>query len=212
VVDLLQLFIPRVIKRVVDDLTLMQVDRSGLLDAYAMIILALGLCIGFFRFLLAPLPSGHGPHCRRSTAQPPFLAHPDLSPAYFDRVRTGDLMAHATNDIQQVRMASGMGLVALNDALFLGSAAIGFMVYINLELTLYVSDSHAADRSGHPVFQPADAPPLQTGAGRLQRTHRSRPGTLLPVSASSWPTMPKKLRPARLPGSPMPMSMKISTW
>jgi ATP-binding cassette subfamily B multidrug efflux pump len=47
-------------------------------------------------------------------------------------------MAHATNDIQQVRMASGMGLVALNDALFLGSAAIGFMVYINLELTLYV--------------------------------------------------------------------------
>jgi ATP-binding cassette subfamily B multidrug efflux pump len=32
VVDLLQLFIPRVIKRVVDDLTLMQVDRGGLLD------------------------------------------------------------------------------------------------------------------------------------------------------------------------------------
>jgi ATP-binding cassette subfamily B protein len=28
--------------------------------------------------------------------------------------------------------------VALNDALFLGSAAIGFMIYINLELTLYV--------------------------------------------------------------------------
>jgi hypothetical protein len=49
VVDLLQLFIPRVIKRVVDDLTLMQVDRSGLLQ-YAVTILALGLCIGFFRF------------------------------------------------------------------------------------------------------------------------------------------------------------------
>jgi ATP-binding cassette subfamily B protein len=35
-------------------------------------------------------------------------------------------------------MAAGMGLVAMNDALFLGSAAIGFMIYINLELTLYV--------------------------------------------------------------------------
>ena len=49
IVDLLQLFIPRVIKRVVDDLTLIQVDRSGLLK-YALIIVALGLCIGFFRF------------------------------------------------------------------------------------------------------------------------------------------------------------------
>jgi ATP-binding cassette subfamily B protein len=47
-------------------------------------------------------------------------------------------MAHATNDIQQVRMAAGMGLVAVNDAVLLGAAAIGFMLYIHIELTLYV--------------------------------------------------------------------------
>jgi ATP-binding cassette subfamily B protein len=34
-------------------------------------------------------------------------------------------------------MASGFGLVALTDAVFLGTAAIGFMAYINVELTLY---------------------------------------------------------------------------
>jgi ATP-binding cassette subfamily B protein len=61
-----------------------------------------------------------------------------LSAGFFDRTKTGDLMAHATNDIQQVRMASGMGLVALNDAIVLGAAAIGFMLYIHVELTLYV--------------------------------------------------------------------------
>ncbi|BBO67742.1 multidrug ABC transporter ATP-binding protein [Desulfosarcina alkanivorans] len=137
VVDLLQLFIPRVIKRVVDDLTLLRVDRSGLLDA-ALTILALGLCIGIFRFFWRRSLLGTARLVEEALRNRLFAHVQTLSPAYFDRVLTGDLMAHATNDIQQVRMASGMGLVALNDALFLGSAAIGFMVYINLELTLYV--------------------------------------------------------------------------
>jgi ATP-binding cassette subfamily B multidrug efflux pump len=61
-----------------------------------------------------------------------------LSASYFDRTQTGDLMAHASNDIQQVRMAAGMGMVALNDAIVLGAAAIGFMLYINVKLTLFV--------------------------------------------------------------------------
>ncbi|MGD2028383.1 MAG: ABC transporter ATP-binding protein, partial [Desulfobacterales bacterium] len=50
----------------------------------------------------------------------------------------GDLMAHATNDIQHIRMATGMGMVALTDAIVLGTAAIGFMAYINVKLTVYV--------------------------------------------------------------------------
>ena len=137
VVDLLQLFIPRVIKQAVDDLTLLQVDRSGLLDQ-AILILALGLCIGCFRFFWRRCLLGTARKTEEGIRNRLFAHIQTLSPAYFDRVRTGDLMAHATNDIQQVRMASGMGLVALNDAVFLGSAAIGFMVYINLELTLYV--------------------------------------------------------------------------
>lgn len=61
-----------------------------------------------------------------------------LSAGYFDKVRTGDLMAHATNDIQHLRMAVGMGMVALTDAIIMGAAAIGFMAYIHLQLTLYV--------------------------------------------------------------------------
>jgi ATP-binding cassette subfamily B protein len=137
IVDLLQLFIPRVIKRAVDDLTLLHVNRGDLL-AFALTILALGLCIGFFRFFWRRCLLGTARKTEEALRNRLFKHIQNLSPSYFDRVRTGDLMAHATNDIQQVRMASGMGLVALNDAVFLGSAAIGFMVYINLELTLYV--------------------------------------------------------------------------
>ena len=137
VVDLLQLFIPRVIKRVVDTLSLLQVDHRGLL-VDALVIMVLGLCIGIFRFFWRRSLLGTARSTEEALRDRLFTHLQTLSPAYFDRMRTGDLMAHATNDIQQVRMAAGMGLVALNDAVFLGSAAIGFMSYINLELTLYV--------------------------------------------------------------------------
>jgi len=45
-------------------------------------------------------------------------------------------MARAVNDIDAVRMATGMGLVALTDGVVLGLATIGFMLYINVELAL----------------------------------------------------------------------------
>jgi len=45
-------------------------------------------------------------------------------------------MARAMNDINAIRMASGMGLVALIDGTVLGLAAIGFMMSIDLKLTL----------------------------------------------------------------------------
>jgi len=136
-VDLLQLLIPRVIKWAVDDLASMQVDVSELLR-YAGIIAVMGIFIGLFRYLWRRCLLGMS---RRLEAdlRDRLLQHiQTLSASYFDRTRTGDLMAHATNDIMQVRMASGMGLVALNDAVVMGAAAIGFMLYIHVQLTLYV--------------------------------------------------------------------------
>ncbi|MFO7688929.1 MAG: ABC transporter ATP-binding protein [Desulfobacterales bacterium] len=137
IVDVLQLFIPRVIKWVIDDLTAMRIEPAELLG-YALQIVGIAVLIGLFRFIWR--------HCLLGTSRRveeglrnELLAHVQtLSPSYFDRTKTGDLMAHATNDIQQVRMATGMGLVAINDALVLGVASIGFMAYINLRLTLLV--------------------------------------------------------------------------
>ncbi len=137
IVDLLQLFIPRVIKNAIDDLTLLQVDAKGLL-VYALMLLGLGLLIGVFRFFWRRCLLGTARKTEEALRNRLFSHIQSLSPAYFDRMRIGDLMAHATNDITQVRMASGMGLVALNDAIFLGSAAIGFMMVIHFKLTLYV--------------------------------------------------------------------------
>jgi len=135
IVDLLQLFIPRVIKLAVDDLTRYQATSARLLS-YAGMILALALGIVVFRVVWRRCLFGHSRQVEEALRNRLFAHLQTLSFSYFDRANTGDLMAHATNDVQAVQLAAGMGLVALTDTLVLGTAAIGFMLYINPSLTL----------------------------------------------------------------------------
>ncbi len=136
-VDFLQLFIPRVIKRAVDDLTSLRSTSADLLG-YALVIVGLALLIAVFRYIWRRLLLGTSRRIEEGLRNRLFAHIQTLSAAYFDRVSAGELMAHATNDIKQVRMAAGMGLVALNDAVVLGMASVAFMVYIDLRLTAFV--------------------------------------------------------------------------
>jgi len=136
VVDVLQLVIPRIIKWAVDDLTVMRVETGRLL-LYAGVMCVIGVLIGVFRYVWRLCLLGTSRRVEQGLRDRLFSHLQTLSAAYFDRTRTGDLMAHATNDIQQIRMATGMGLVALNDAVVMGAAAIAFMAYINLALTCF---------------------------------------------------------------------------
>ena len=58
-----------------------------------------------------------------------------LSLSFYQRTKTGDLMARSINDINAIRMATGIGMVALADGIIMGVAAIGFMLYISPYLT-----------------------------------------------------------------------------
>ena len=137
IVDFLQLIIPRIIKTAVDELTLYQASWEGLVRQ-ALAILMLGVLIGGFRYVWRRCLLGTSRRVEEALRNRLFRHLQTLSPRFFDSAATGDLMAHATNDINQVRMATGMGMVALNDAVVLGAAAIGFMLYINVQLTLFV--------------------------------------------------------------------------
>ena len=137
IVDVLQLFIPRIIKWTVDGLTALQIDLGQLL-IYAIYMAVIAVSIGAFRYVWRRCLLGTSRRVEEGLRNRLFAHIQILSASYFDRTQTGDLMAHATNDIQQVRMATGMGMVALNDAIVLGAASIGFMLYINVTLTLFV--------------------------------------------------------------------------
>jgi ATP-binding cassette subfamily B protein len=137
IVDVLQLFIPRIIKWTVDGLTALHIDLRQLL-IYAIYMAVIAVLIGAFRYVWRRCLLGTSRRVEEGLRNRLFTHIQTLSASYFDRTPTGDLMAHATNDIQQIRMATGMGMVALNDAIVLGAAAIGFMLYINVTLTLFV--------------------------------------------------------------------------
>jgi ATP-binding cassette subfamily B protein len=137
IVDILQLLIPRVIKRVVDDLTLLQVSFFSLF-VYALIIAGIAILMGGFRYIWRRCLLGTSRRIEEGLRNQLFAHIQTLSAPYFDRTATGDLMAHATNDLHQIGMATGMGMVAMNDAIFLGLATIGFMAYINAQLTFYI--------------------------------------------------------------------------
>ena len=137
VVDFAQLYIPLIIKRAVDDLTAYDIDVPGLL-LYGLYIVGIALVIAGFRYVWRKCLIGLSRRVEEGLRNRLFWHIQTLSAGYFDRTRTGDIMAHATNDIHHIRMASGMGMVALTDAVVLGAAAIGFMLYINVRLTLFV--------------------------------------------------------------------------
>jgi ATP-binding cassette subfamily B protein len=136
VVDVLQLFIPRIIKYAIDALTLGNISPSGLLH-YGLAILAVALMIGALRYVWRQLLLGAARRIEKSLRDRLFRHLQSLSFSYFSRTKVGDLMAHATNDIEAVRMSIAMGLVFLVDTVILGVLTIGFMVYIHPGMTLY---------------------------------------------------------------------------
>ena len=134
-VDALQLFIPRIIKKSIDILTAGQAS-SGLLLGYGLIILGIAIAMAIFRYIWRYLVFGHSRKVEEALRNRMYEHLQTLSLSFYWRSKTGDLMARAVNDIDAVRMATGMGLVALTDGVVLGLATVGFMLYINIKLTL----------------------------------------------------------------------------
>ncbi len=136
VVDVLQLFIPRVVKFAIDDLTSGEISPQGLL-LYGTEIFILALGIGGFRYVWRYLLLGASRRMEKALRDRLFFHLQTLSSSYFYRTKIGDLMAHAINDIEAVRMAIAMGLVFVVDTIILGILTIFFMIYIHPLLTLY---------------------------------------------------------------------------
>jgi ATP-binding cassette subfamily B protein len=134
-VDGMQLIIPRIIKRAVDDLTYSGAAHTNLL-IYGLRIVALAVGIAVFRFFWRFFIIGTSRHIEEDIRNDLYSHLQRLSASYFAVTKTGDLMAHAINDLNAVRMACGFGVVAMTDAIVLGIAAIGFMLVLNVKLTL----------------------------------------------------------------------------
>ena len=134
-VDFLQLLIPMVIKRAIDALTLGKATSTLLLQSGGM-IMAIAFTMASLRYVWRYCLFGLSRKIEEGIRNRLYEHIQTLSVSFYHRTKTGDLMARAINDINAVRMATGMGLVALTDGLVLGVSAIGFMLYIDPSLTL----------------------------------------------------------------------------
>ncbi len=131
----MQLIVPKVFQRVIDSLVSGMATRSLLLKL-GLLILGLYLVMGIFRFFWRYLVIGSSHRIDRNIRQELYDHLQTLSPQYYDQTKVGDIMAHATNDISAVRMATGIATIATFDAVFLSVSSITIMVIMNWKLTL----------------------------------------------------------------------------
>src|SRR5215470_10678087 len=60
-----------------------------------------------------------------------------LSYSFYQRTRTGDIMAKSTNDLNAVRMLLGPGIMYTANTIVFTAIALAFMTHISLRLTVY---------------------------------------------------------------------------
>ncbi|MEI6126354.1 MAG: ABC transporter transmembrane domain-containing protein, partial [Pseudomonadota bacterium] len=134
-VDIIQLIIPRFIKGAIDALTGSSAAHAPVLY-YALRIAAAGFMIAIFRFFWRYCLMGTSRRIEKALRDRLFSHILTLPLKNLLITKTGDLMARLTNDLDAVRMCTGIGLVALVDTFFLGIASIVFMLCISPLLTM----------------------------------------------------------------------------
>ena len=125
---------PIVLQYAVDDLT-RGVTRAKLIE-YGVLLLAVGVVGGVFRFLMRRILIGASRHIEYDMRND-FFAHLEKLPlSYFQAHRTGDLMSRATNDLNAVRMMIGPSVMYSSTTLLTLVVALTLMVSIDPWLTL----------------------------------------------------------------------------
>ncbi|MFI5251422.1 MAG: ABC transporter ATP-binding protein [Bacteroidota bacterium] len=129
------LLVGRAIDILKSGIELHSIDESGILR-YALVIVGLSLVAGVFTFLTRQTLIVMSRHIEFDLRND-FLSHIQQLPlAYFQNTPTGDLMAHATNDISSVRNALGPGIMYPTDTMMTFIMVLAMMLYKDWKLTL----------------------------------------------------------------------------
>ncbi len=126
---------PQVIRRAVDGLR-MGVTREKLLT-YTFLLLAVAGTKAIFQFLTRWIVIGVSREIEFDLRNDLFRHLESLSYSYYQRTRTGDIMAKATNDLNAVRMLLGPAIMYSANTVVFTAGALVFMLSISPRLTLF---------------------------------------------------------------------------
>jgi len=135
IVDLGQLVIPIFIKNAVDD---MYLGKFSEVPKWALYILLVSLAFSVLRFFWRYFFIGTSRLIERDLREKIYRHTLKLHPHYFNSLKSGDVLALYTNDLQAVNMALGIGLVAISDFVIYTSFSIVAMLIISPKLTSMV--------------------------------------------------------------------------
>jgi len=131
---LVSVLAPQVLRYAVDDLTISV--TTGKLALYAGLIVGIALVEGVFRYFMRQLLIGVSRHVEYDLRNDFFEHLERMSPSFYNRWRTGDLMSRAANDIGAVRMVLGPGIMYPAETIVVTVASLFFMLAIDWQLTL----------------------------------------------------------------------------
>ncbi|HZD95452.1 MAG TPA: ABC transporter ATP-binding protein [Candidatus Sulfotelmatobacter sp.] len=127
---------PQVVRRAIDDLNLHGVTQQKIL-IYSLLLVGLALSKGIFQFLTRWLVIGVSREIEYDLRNDMFRHLESLSYSYYQKNRTGDIMARATNDLNAVRMLLGPAIMYTANTVVFTAVALVFMWQISPKLTLY---------------------------------------------------------------------------
>lgn len=135
-VDIVQLIVPKILQFLTDNLQANTLTRSDLIK-YAIYIILTGIGIGMGRYFWRIYIIGNSRKLEYYLRKKLFTHLSTLSADYFNHHKTGDLMSHATNDINSIRLALGFGTIMFIDSLFIIVLSLFMMVRTtSLKLTM----------------------------------------------------------------------------
>lgn len=137
----LMLVSPKILQMVFDELdqVVNDADRtisSGRLVFFALLIFGVALFAGILRFLQRRTIQSVARQMEYHLRADFFIHLQKLSAAYYDNVRTGDLMTRATSDLNAIRMVLSSAVMYTADATVFFGFALLLMLRIDASLTL----------------------------------------------------------------------------
>lgn len=133
---IIQLIPPRIVGIVVDEIAMNQLTQSSLAKWLAVLGFS-ALLQYILRYVWRVRIWGNSARLERILRNRLYKHFTEMDTSFFQKYRTGDLMAHATNDLIAIRMVAGGGILTLADSISIGLTTILAMIFVvDLRLTL----------------------------------------------------------------------------
>ncbi|HEX3078579.1 MAG TPA: ABC transporter ATP-binding protein [Lachnospiraceae bacterium] len=136
IIDILNLFVPQFTGEITDGLQSHSIGMSGVMTGiFKILSVGVLLTIGRFFWRYFIFGAARGIECELRNDM--FRHLETLSMRYFNENKTGDLMAHFTNDLNAIRMSIGPAVITTFDAIIMTLLVLGKMVtHVDGRLTL----------------------------------------------------------------------------